>query len=404
MPRFVFILLLLSLSIHSVSAGEYVGDKLLEILGESKGGEAFSKFKTEYLLDRGLKNPEMGIKLTATHYSVSLITAITVTAAGYEINDVKYRQFEGSLPFGISLSDDEAGLEQKFGPAKGKAPSGDDVRMKFKKEGITVNIYFKNSSRRKIAYIKFTQNIGVAGPYRIAENGEAPEAEAPEAAPNDAEKDAEKPKENKAAKEETITSAAAPAPATASDDARPAIKLNDTRTATKNVPSLPTHASKATAAETRVSSDPFYMAVMSVIESGEEEMFKDIKKDPTPKANFWNYKYTYATSVSIPGEKYNMLYSFPFQSSQLDFVSVLAESDGASAAIQAKYAEVEAKLKADFKPSDGWSYMYTVNPEDPKGIKDLELKNPKLGSIVLDYSINPYGKHVLYLRFLLQYT
>ncbi|MBS1616983.1 MAG: hypothetical protein JST76_00580, partial [Bacteroidetes bacterium] len=53
--------------------------------------------------------------------------------------------------------------------------------------------------------------------------------------------------------------------------------------------------------------------------------------------------------------------------------------------------------------SEGWVYHYTVNPEDPKGPKDFELKNAKLGSIVLDHSVNPYGKHVLYLRFLLQY-
>jgi hypothetical protein len=61
-------------------------------------------------------------------------------------------------------------------------------------------------------------------------------------------------------------------------------------------------------------------------------------------------------------------------------------------------------LKHDFPLSDGWSYHYVVNPEDPKGPKDFELKSAKLGSIILDHSINPYGKHVLYLRFLLQYN
>ena len=150
--------------------------------------------------------------------------------------------------------------------------------------------------------------------------------------------------------------------------------------------------------------DPFYKAIMKVIESGEEEMFKDIKKDPAGRTNFWNYKYTYTTSISIPGEKYNMLYSFPFQTSQLDFVSVIEETDGAGNTIKAKYAEIEAKLKEVFQPSDGWSYSYTVNPEEPNGLKDFEVKNAKLGSIILDFSINPYGKRVLYLRFLLQYT
>jgi hypothetical protein len=49
---------------------------------------------------------------------------------------------------------------------------------------------------------------------------------------------------------------------------------------------------------------------MSVIESG-EEMFKDIKRAPSTISNFWNYEYTYTTSIAIPREKYNMLYSFP---------------------------------------------------------------------------------------------
>jgi hypothetical protein len=149
--------------------------------------------------------------------------------------------------------------------------------------------------------------------------------------------------------------------------------------------------------------DPFYKAIMTVMESGEKEMFLNIKKDGSTRSNFWNYKYTYSTSVSIPGEKYNMLYSFPFKSSQLDFVSVLEETYGPSPAIKAKYDVIEAKLKADFQPSDGWTYDYSVNTEDPQGPKDLEVKNPKLGSIILDYSINPYGRRVLYLRFLLQY-
>jgi hypothetical protein len=150
--------------------------------------------------------------------------------------------------------------------------------------------------------------------------------------------------------------------------------------------------------------DPFYKAIMTVIESGEKEMFLNIKKDESMRSNFWNYKYTYSTSVSIPGEKYNMLYSFPFKSSQLDFVSVLEETNGPSPVIKTKYNEIEAKLKEDFKPDDGWTYSYTVNTEDPQGPRDLEVKNSKLGSIILDYSINPYGRRVLYLRFLLQYS
>jgi len=97
----------------------------------------------------------------------------------------------------------------------------------------------------------------------------------------------------------------------------------------KNVTSLPAPATfgRSSASYDRSSTDPLYNAIMNVIASGEEEMFKDIKKEAAPRSNFWNYKYTYTTSVKIPGEKYNMLYSFPFQSSQLDFVSVLEETE-----------------------------------------------------------------------------
>ena len=371
MFRSIILLLLVSLSARTLSAGEYVGNKVLEILGEEKNGEAFKKFKSQFILDKGLKNQEFGIKLTATHDSASLITAITIISGGYEINDIKYKQFEGALPFNISFNDDIASLQDKFGNIKS---ADDDVRAKFKKDGITINVYFKSAAKKKIAYIKFTQNIGMAGAYRLDGNHEKP----------------------------VLLAEASP----------PVASIKETKTvivvkpANKDMTALPGAASfgKSSPSAARKSEDPFYIGIMNVIESGEEEMFKDIKKGATPKTNFWNYKYTYSTSVTIPGEKYNMLYSFPFQSSQLDFVSVLEETDAASSAIDAKYIEVEAKLKAYFKPSEGWTYQYTVNQEDPKGIKDLELKNSKLGSIVLDHSINPYGKHVLYLRFLLQYT
>lgn len=357
MLRSVYIFLLMSLSVHSVFADEYSGTKMLEILGEDRNSDAFTKFRTQYGLDKALKNSDLGIKLTASHDSVSLITAITLTSAGYEMNDTKYKQFSATLPFSISFNDDLTALERKLGP--GKSSDGDN-KIKYKKDGITVSIFFKTSERKKIAYIKFTQNIGLIGPYRIDGNHDDP-----------------------------------PVPEVAEiEPAHKSIKSETGKAAKKPL----------TKSKPRTSKDPFYNAIMNVIESGEDEMFRDIKKDAMTVPNFWNYKYTYSTSISIPGEKYNMLYSFPFESSQLDFVSVLEETDGPDPAIETKYNEVEAKLKEYFKPSEGWTYSYTVNSEDPYGVKDFELKNPKLGSIILDYSINPRGKHVLYLRFLLQYT
>jgi hypothetical protein len=370
MLRLAIIFLFISSSFHIVLAGEYIGNKVLEILGEDRNGGAFNKFKTQFILDKTLKNPELGIKLTAARDSVSLVTSITITSAGYEMNDIKYKQFDGALPFDISFNDDITSLEQRFSSIRS---ADDDIKVKFKKDGITVNVFFKTSAKKKITYIKFSQNVGLLGPYRLDGNHEAPVLLAEAAAPVASVKES---------------------------------KNISVKPSNRDVTSLPGAASftKSAASAPRSNADPFYNGIMNVIESGEEEMFKDIKKSSAPRPNFWNYKYTYSTSVAIPGEKYNMLYSFPFQSSQLDFVSVLEETDAADPAITSKYAEVEAKLKAYFKPSEGWTYHYVINQDDPKGIKDFELKNPKLGSIVLDHSINPYGKHVLYLRFLLQYT
>jgi len=365
MFRFAVVFMFLSLLARPVVAGEFYGNKMLEILGEDKNGSMVKQFKTEYLLDKSLKNPALGIKLGAAYDSISTINSITLTSAGYEINDIKYKQFSAQLPFDMSFNDDAGSLESKLGPGKG---AEDDVRLKYKKDGITINVYFRNSSKKKIIYIKFTQNIGATGPYRMGGSHDVM----------------------------LVSAEVVPAPVVpVKKESVPAVK--------STTPAPPAYV-KPTAMGARSSQDPFYNSIMNVIESGEEEMFKDIKKEAKAKANFWNYKYTYSTSVSIPGEKYNMLYSFPFQTSQLDFVSVLEETDGPNPVIEAKYKDIEAKLKQYFKESEGWSYHYTVNTEDPKGIKDFELKNSKIGSIVLDHSINPYGKHVLYLRFLLQYT
>jgi hypothetical protein len=164
MTRFAFVFLLIISSVYSATAGTYLGNKMLEILGEDKNGEAFAQFKTEYLLDKTYKNAELGVKLTLSHDEVSTVSAITVTAAGYEMNEIKYKEFAGELPYHISLQDDGAALEQKFG-AKSSVQDG---KMKFKKDGITISVFFKASNNKKITYIKFTQNLGREGaPYRI---------------------------------------------------------------------------------------------------------------------------------------------------------------------------------------------------------------------------------------------
>jgi hypothetical protein len=372
MQRFLIVLLFSTYALLGSAAlpDEYSGNRMLEILGESRYSEAYDKFKTKYLLDKALKNPENGIKLTAGHDELGLVTAVTLTASGFEINDIKYKQFSTVLPFNISFDDNEASLTAKLGEGKGSA---DDFKLKYKKDGVTISVYFKSEAKKKITHVKYSQSIGYeSAPYRVDEDHSAPRP-----------------------------MIVVPTPMIKESDKSAIRKPEKSRA----VAALPSGAVFTKPAKTATIShkSPFYNAVMSVIESGEEEMFRDIKKEAAPTANFWNYKYTYRTSVSIPGEKYNVLYSFPFEKSQLDFVSVIDESIGSSASMQTKYDEIEALLKQDFTGSEGWSYHYSINQEDAKGMKDLEIKNSKLGSIILDHSINPQGKHVLYMRFLLQY-
>ena len=363
MIRVISLVVLVFCMMQYVHAGDYTGNKLLEVLGEDRNGEVVKKVREEYSLDKSLKSIEQGVKLTAAHDSGSVVTAIMLTSST-DINDVKYKPYTGGVPFGITFDDGEKSLIEKLGEAKG---SSDETRLKFKKDGITINVVFRSSGRKKIAYIKFTQNVGMIGPYRAPVILQAPKiAEI---------------KHDSIASEQRLVEKTGSAPVVVSEAIGSSIE-------------------KAA----KPSKSQFYHAIISVIESGEEEMFKDIKRAPSTLSNFWNYKYTYTTSIVIPGEKYNMLYSFPFEKSQLDFVSVLEESNGYSSAIANKYVEVEALLKQDFPLSEGWTYEYIANPEDPHGPMDFELKSAKLGSIVLDNSVNPAGKHVLYLRFLLQYN
>ena len=378
-----FILVLLCT--YTSFAGNYSGNRILEILGEPKIGEATSAFRTEYLLDKILKNPEFGVKLSATRDENPVITALTLTNAGFEINEIPFKQYKGAMPFGLTWEDTEETLTAKLGSPKANS----EEKVKFKKDGISIFVFFKNAAHKKITHYKFSQNITAIGPYRIDGNHDVVNAKTAEATPtkNDGTKDVALDTKNSTANRISNARNAANAATAAAVATKPA-----------------TFGATVSAAATMKSKSPFYNAIMNVFESGEDELFKDMKRGSFGQANFWNYKHTYATNISIPGEKYNMLYSFPFATSQLDFVSVLEETEGGSMVdLQAKYVEIENKLKEDFKLNEGWVYNYIPNHDNPKGPKDFELKNSKLGSVVLDHSINPQGKQVLYLRFLLQY-
>ena len=145
---------------------------------------------------------------------------------------------------------------------------------------------------------------------------------------------------------------------------------------------------------------PFKKAMLDVFKASRESSFDIIKDGDRKDGNFWNYKYTYNTKLKIPGEKYNMLYSFPFVTSQLDFVVVLKESDSFEKSLESMYHTFEKQLTESFPASEGW--VATCLPgKDKSHLPDLEFRNDKYGAIILDHTQNPKGRHVLYLRFLL---
>jgi len=145
---------------------------------------------------------------------------------------------------------------------------------------------------------------------------------------------------------------------------------------------------------------PFKKALLDVFKASRESSFALIKTGERTEGNFWNYKYTYNTKLNIPGQKYNMLYSFPFVTSQLDFVVVLKESDYFDKSLEAMYHDFEKQLTLNFPASEGW-IASCLPGKDKTQLPDLEFRNDKYGAIILDHTKTPKGKHVLYLRFLL---
>ena len=143
----------------------------------------------------------------------------------------------------------------------------------------------------------------------------------------------------------------------------------------------------------------FKQAILDVLKSCREAGFWDIRTTARTAGNFWNYKFTYSTRLKIPGERFNMLYCFPFDYSKPDFVSVLKESGVYDSSFEAVYRQFEKKLMKDFTSKDGWTASCINNVGNEK-LPDLEFHHSYLGSVILDCSKNAQGRYILYLRFL----
>jgi hypothetical protein len=144
----------------------------------------------------------------------------------------------------------------------------------------------------------------------------------------------------------------------------------------------------------------FKSSILGVFASAQNYDLKNIIQYKWQRENIWNYTHTYKTTVGVPGEVFNFVYSFPFENSQRDFVSVLAETHHE---IQPVYDRYVALILSSFSVSEGWEYSYHVNKEKPNAPRDLVMRHPKIGTFVLDYTMSPYGVEVVYLRFLFLY-
>ncbi|HLP50110.1 MAG TPA: hypothetical protein VK154_04455 [Chitinophagales bacterium] len=327
---------------------DYTGNNLLLLLNADASAKDFKPVKEFWLLDKNLQNPYGGIKLSLNSMT-GKVQSILIAGEECKPGGVPFFKCTSPLPFNLSLNDDTAALRTKLG--EGIKLMGRNT-MKFYMDDVAVEVSYTDLKSGKVQAIKFYNEVKPL-PAKVVEIAKAP---------------------------------------TAKD------KLDDKRKELENT----TFVSSTPAVVKTETAPPgnFKKAVLNVFASYKESSFYSIKDEQRSYGNFWNYQYTYSTKLKIPGEKFNMLYSFPFPTSQLDFVSVIKEGDAYDASFQNIYKDFEKKLMQNFPQSEGWVSACKPNKES-KTLSDLEFSNDRYGSIILDYSKSPKGRHILYLRFLL---
>lgn len=403
---------------------DYTGHQLVAVLGKSVSSPEFQQYKNFWLLDSKFENPDGGIRVVI---NPNTLTVDTILVAGYNYAPA-YTNCSSKLPYNIQLNDNVSAISQKTGvaPLHYGTNIGYDVKdyhiMVKYNNGSNINcVRFFNpnskpysaatvlnvtipegASKREIARINFdgaentvtatNSSTAIAQPAHnviaVRETTAPPVNEKLESTRRALENTTFNTTGTKALST-TSTATIKTVTATGSTASAPVAKTSTT-TATKT----------GTTTTTVVKSTPtFKTSILAVFNSWRESGFYSIKNTPRSSYNVWNYKYTYATKLRIPGEQYNMLYSFPFESSQMDFVSILKEGDSFEG-FEAAYKEYERKLMENFPKGEGW--IGTCLPNyDKSNLSDFEIRNDRYGSVILDYCKTPKGKHILYLRFLL---
>ncbi len=347
--RFLFVCVYMAWCFVNVSAKDYDGNNVLSVLGQTTSSQLFKEFKEYWLLDKDYQNFARGIKIYINPIS-DKAESIIIAGDNVGLGGSSFKKYIARLPFEINLENDTAQLAGKLG--HGEKLIGRST-IRFYHDNVTIEATFTDLKNGKISFLKFSK-----------------EAKRPEPA--------------------SVPPPTQPHKESIADKHRQ-IEQNTFLTGTKPSPKPVKPALNQT---------PFKQALMDVFKASRESSFDSIKNGERTDGNFWNYKYTYNTSLKIPGEKYNMLYSYPFVTSQLDFVVVLKESDSFEKSFATMYHDFEKQLTENFPASEGW-ISSCLPGKDKSQLPDLEFRNDKYGAIILDHSQNPRGRHVLYLRFLL---
>lgn len=328
---------------------QYTGSRLVQLIDFNTETKDYKPVKELWALDKNFESTTKGLKLSVNAIS-GKIESVLVAGETFSINGKPFSRYNSVLPYKIQLKDDSAKLNLKLGD--GQKLLGRNA-LKYYQDKYAIEVVFMDDRFKTIHSIRFLKE---AKPFVPPVMKLAPPVLANVNAVTKYQLEEKKPEAYK-----TVSTAAAPAKV-------------------ENV-------------------TPFKRAILDVFKAYRESNFSTIRDGLNHVSNFWNYKFAYRTNHKIPGEKFNMLYSFPFASSQLDFVSVLHEGEETDAAFQTTYKAFEKKLMENFPAKDGWVASCIANKES-KTLSDLEFRNDKYGAVVLDYSKAPSGKSVLYLRFL----
>jgi hypothetical protein len=411
------------------------GDGMVNIIGKQRTGSEYQAFVDYWQISQRNDNTQKGIKVFWDR-NTGEVTTLILYLEKTKWNDIVFKPFDDVLPYGITRFCDSTCLKQIFG---GRPMKRTMRSFEFVKNNIVTKVLYDESSKPKIVSIRFypyvpdtnapvlastpvQKNVTAvnAGPAKTTATTPVSKTVVKADQQNEARNAIEQMRGNSkpiASNYSNATASTSAEPVTATTSSYPPAPGGVSASSNSNWENEKLSVSESTGAvitdedapianvqliDKAKTYSPFRTAMNKVMESGINKYFENIKSEKRSSTNFWNYKYTYASKVKIPGEKYSLIYSFPFEDSQLDFVSVLYEG-AYSSTIETMYNDYKTKLLADFPTSEGWTVVYSPNTDKTKPA-DMEIKNPKIGSVVLDYHTNPRGQSVLYFRFLLYYN